>query len=197
MTPTIDKHFFAEGERIVQASIATDPVTGDPHLAERSMSRQKALDMLCDLLEALAPTGNTPGNATEGQCATKRLIANVRQRWEELGYNEPERLAERLRGDQWRAFYHGWIEGRWPLVVGAGKGVECDWNAIMPKVEAIARQRFADGDMAYMRTFGMTSDDGNMLVRINRYPLHEAPTLIEAVRAAVAEYEAAEHQARQ
>jgi len=44
------------------------------------------------------------------------IIGNVHERWHELGYGNPDRLHERFRGDPWRIFYAGWIEGRAPLV---------------------------------------------------------------------------------
>jgi hypothetical protein len=44
------------------------------------------------------------------------IIGNVHERWHELGYGNPDRLDERFRGDPWRIFYAGWIEGRAPLV---------------------------------------------------------------------------------
>ena len=44
------------------------------------------------------------------------IIGNVHERWHELGYGNTDRLHERFRGDPWRIFYAGWIEGRAPLV---------------------------------------------------------------------------------
>ncbi len=49
--------------------------------------------------------------------ATNPIIGNARQRWKELGNDDPERVAERYRGDPWRIFYTGWTEGRAPLVI--------------------------------------------------------------------------------
>lgn len=40
------------------------------------------------------------------------IIGNARERWEELGYDNPDRVDERFRGDPWRLFFAGWTEGR-------------------------------------------------------------------------------------
>ena len=47
------------------------------------------------------------------------LIGNVKERWKELGYDNPDRVEERFRNDPWRLFYNGWIEGRVPLITGS------------------------------------------------------------------------------
>lgn len=69
--------------------------------------------------QALSLLRSQEGEPVAEECATKPIIGNVRERWEELGYNEPDRAAERFRGDPWKAWYNGWIEGRWPLMVPA------------------------------------------------------------------------------
>lgn len=64
-----------------------------------------------------------------------------------------------------------------------------DWNWLMLVVEKISKHNYEDGDTAYMRTFGMlNAETGDYMVRINRYGVHEAKTLIEATFMAVVEY---------
>lgn len=60
-----------------------------------------------------------PRKPVNEECATTPIIGNVRERWDELGYSDPERASERFRDDPWKAWYNGWIEGRWPLMVGS------------------------------------------------------------------------------
>ena len=63
-----------------------------------------------------------------------------------------------------------------------------DWNEIMPVVEKIIKHEYEDGDKAFLRTFGMLSDGGKMLVRFNRMPLFEAETLIQALFLAIVDF---------
>ena len=59
-----------------------------------------------------------PSQAIGGSASQANpVIGNVHERWHELGYGNPDRLDERFRGDPWRIFYAGWIEGRAPLVI--------------------------------------------------------------------------------
>lgn len=46
-----------------------------------------------------------------------QLIGKVRERWAELGNEDRDRVDERYRGDPWRLFYNGWIEGRADMLV--------------------------------------------------------------------------------
>lgn len=93
-------------------------------------------------LEASLPTkGGSPNQAIAEGCATKPIIGNVRERWEELGYNDPDQVAERFRGDHWKSFYAGWIEGRFPLM--AGKEEPAALRAVLEKARTIARQYHA------------------------------------------------------
>jgi hypothetical protein len=75
------------------------------------------------------------------------------------------------------------------------------WDWLMPVVEKISRIEYERGeqnngfetvlvvDTAYPRTFGMiNSQTGNPMVRINRNPVYEAPTLIEATWLAVVNF---------
>jgi hypothetical protein len=61
--------------------------------------------------------------------------------------------------------------------------------SIFSRMEAVCKRRYRDGDPVYFRTFGMSDEDGQFLVRINRMFLHKAPRLIDAVEAAVKEWE--------
>lgn len=64
-----------------------------------------------------------------------------------------------------------------------------DWNCLMPVFDKIARIPFEEEDATpYARTFGMLNDEGKIMVRLNRFQLHIADTLIEATYAAVIEY---------
>ena len=47
---------------------------------------------------------------------SNELIGKVRERWAEIGNEDPDRVDERYRGDPWRLFYAGWIEGRADMV---------------------------------------------------------------------------------
>ena len=58
----------------------------------------------------------------------------------------------------------------------------------MRAVEKITLTKYDDGDNAYLQTFGMLNKDGNVMVRINRCQLFEAPTLIEATWLAVVDW---------
>ncbi len=74
------------------------------------------------------------------------------------------------------------------------------WDWLMPVVEKISQHVYeerteSDGDetlthkdTAFTRTFGMTSYAGMRMVRINRSPLFEAETLIEASYLAVVDW---------
>ena len=56
----------------------------------------------------------------------------------------------------------------------------------MPVVEKIIGIKFDDGDNAHLRTFGMINqENGNVMVRFNRYSLFESNTLIGATYLAV------------
>ena len=92
---------------------------------ERAMARigcppgdNSDADLYHELAAALASLKSMePRKPVNEECATTPIIGNVRERWEELGYNDPERASERFRDDPWKAWYNGWIEGRWPLMV--------------------------------------------------------------------------------
>lgn len=74
------------------------------------------------------------------------------------------------------------------------------WDDLMPVVEKISQhvyESYQDSngykevtfhDRAYPRTFGMIDSDGKWLVRINRMPLEQEATLIEAMYKAVIEW---------
>ena len=53
-----------------------------------------------------------------------QLIGNVRERWKDLGNEDPDRVAERYRNDPWRLFYNGWIEGRAEFLTARSKDAE-------------------------------------------------------------------------
>ena len=75
-----------------------------------------------------------------------------------------------------------------------------DWNDLMRLVEKIAKIQPKDEsvihngedsyfDNYYPRTFGMiNSGKKDFMVRINRFPLHQSPNLIEATFEAVVEF---------
>ena len=63
-----------------------------------------------------------------------------------------------------------------------------DWNEIMPVVEKIVKYEYEDSDRAFLRTFGMLSDEGAILVRFNRMPFFEGETLIQALFLAVVDF---------
>jgi len=65
---------------------------------------------------------------------------------------------------------------------------EQDWNEIMPVLEKIISHKFEDGDKAFLRTFGMISDSGKMLVRFNRMSLFDGETLIQALFLAIVDF---------
>ena len=69
---------------------------------------------------------------------------------------------------------------------------ESNWSDLMPVVEKIGKDKFEDyqdqNDRPYLRTFGMISKDGEIMVRFNRYGLCYGKTLIEATYNAVIEY---------
>ena len=58
----------------------------------------------------------------------------------------------------------------------------------MEAVEKITKTKYDDGDTAYFRTFGMYSENGEVMVRINRCALFQAPTLIKATWLAVVDW---------
>lgn len=74
------------------------------------------------------------------------------------------------------------------------------WDWLMPVVEKIAQHVYeiwqdSNGykevthhDRAYPRTFGMIDSEGKWMVRINRMPLEQESTLIEATYKAVVEF---------
>lgn len=67
---------------------------------------------------------------------------------------------------------------------------EKGWPELMEDVQRIARDKFEDGENVYLRTCGVaTEDKDQFMVRFNRYSLHSAPTMIEALRMAVKEYD--------
>ena len=97
---------------------------------------RKARGLVDEALAALRTEAEQPDVAglveLEG-CATNPIIGNVRQRWQELGYDDPERVAERYRGDPWRLFYAGWIEGRAPLIIAAKSAAHVAAPTDVPK----------------------------------------------------------------
>ncbi len=66
-----------------------------------------------------------------------------------------------------------------------------DWYWLMPVLEKLCRTRIGDGevmvDFPRPYTFGMLSEEGKMLVRLNGFPVHAADTLIEATYEAICE----------
>jgi len=75
-----------------------------------------------------------------------------------------------------------------------------DWNELMRVLEKIAKNQPKDEsvihngedsyfDNYYPRTFGMiNSETKDFMVRINRFQLHQSPSLIEATFEAVVEF---------
>ena len=64
-----------------------------------------------------------------------------------------------------------------------------NWTWLMPVVEKIIGIKFDDGDNAHLRTFGMINqENGNVMVRFNRYSLFESNTLIGATYLAVVDF---------
>ena len=66
-----------------------------------------------------------------------------------------------------------------------------DYEGLMIVAEHIVATKFSDDgiqDNYYFRTFGMLDEDGNYMVRINRYSLHKGKTLSEALWLAIAEF---------
>jgi hypothetical protein len=62
------------------------------------------------------------------------------------------------------------------------------WDWIMPVVEKICKEKFEDGSTAFLRTFGMITDDLGFMVRFNRHSLFIEDTLIQATFLAVGEF---------
>jgi hypothetical protein len=62
------------------------------------------------------------------------------------------------------------------------------WDWIMPVVEKICKEKFEDGSRAFLRTFGMITDDLGFMVRFNRHSLFIEDTLIQATFLAVGEF---------
>jgi hypothetical protein len=79
------------------------------------------------------------------------------------------------------------------------------WDWLMPVIEKISKIPLLHWDnrvctdpqdVCYPRTFGMPTEDGTqVMVRLNGFSLHTAPTLIEAAHMAV--YEVAEYHNKQ
>lgn len=77
---------------------------------------------------------------------------------------------------------------------------DTSWDHLMPVVEKIAEHIYEEypdhngykevvvKDRAYTRTFGMIDSDGKWMVRINRMPLEQEDTLIQATYNAVVEW---------
>jgi len=71
------------------------------------------------------------------------------------------------------------------------------WQSLMPVVEKITQMKcddYVEGtsnftDMYFLRTFGaINTETGEYMVRINRFPVHEAKTLLQATFEAVSEF---------
>lgn len=58
----------------------------------------------------------------------------------------------------------------------------------MRVIDKITQFKYDDGDNAYLRTFGAYNADGEVMVRINRYGLFQAKTLIEATWIAAVDF---------
>ncbi len=80
-----------------------------------------------------------------------------------------------------------------------GELLHITWNALMPVVEKIAKleikfERIVEGeekffDSYFPRTFAMiNSTTKEFMVRINRFPVHQSPSLIETTFQAVIEF---------
>lgn len=67
-----------------------------------------------------------------------------------------------------------------------------NWQWLMPVVEKICRMKIGDGkttvDYAHPYTFGMMDDDGNLMVRLEGFPLYRDPSLIVATWEAVVDF---------
>lgn len=79
------------------------------------------------------------------ECASHKLIGNVRERWKELGNDDPDRVAERYRGDPWRLFYNGWIEGRAEFLAASRKDSELI-QALLDGLHSVASLADVDAD---------------------------------------------------
>jgi len=62
------------------------------------------------------------------------------------------------------------------------------WDWIMPVVEKICKEKFKDGSTAFLKTFGMITDDLGFMVRFNRHSLFIEDTLIQATFLAVGDF---------
>ena len=62
------------------------------------------------------------------------------------------------------------------------------WDWLMPVVEKICKEYYEDGDTAYLKTFGMITDDLGFMVRFNRCSLFIEDSLIQATFLAVGEF---------
>jgi hypothetical protein len=62
------------------------------------------------------------------------------------------------------------------------------WDCLMPVVEKICKEYYEDGDTAYLKTFGMITDDLGFMVRFNRCSLFIEDSLIQATFLAVGEF---------
>jgi hypothetical protein len=67
------------------------------------------------------------------------------------------------------------------------------WSILMPVVEKICRLKIGDDittvEYAYTRTFGMLNKEtGEIMVRLNGFPLFQASSLIESTWLAVIEF---------
>lgn len=63
-----------------------------------------------------------------------------------------------------------------------------DFHQLMRAVEKIIQFKYVDGDNAYLRTFGMYNEDGQVMVRINGCALFQSESLIKSTWLAVVDW---------
>lgn len=89
---------------------------------------------------------------------------------------------------------------KWTTVPFQDWKYHSSWDWLMPVVEKISQHIYESypdhngykevtvHDRAYPRTFGMIDNDGKWMVRINRMPLEQEETLMQATYKAVVEW---------
>jgi len=62
------------------------------------------------------------------------------------------------------------------------------WHSLMPVVEKICKEKYDDGDTAYLRNYGMINDEFQFMVRFNRQQLFSSNSLLKASYLAVVDF---------
>jgi len=65
---------------------------------------------------------------------------------------------------------------------------ENSWDLLMPIIEKICKEKFEDGEVIKLRTFGVINDEGFFMVRFDRHPLFYSESLIQASYGAVVDF---------